>query len=35
MHIKFVATYEAIGQAMWTEKFVPDLRVVDSIERPL
>jgi SPX domain protein involved in polyphosphate accumulation len=24
-----------VGQAMWLNKFVPDLRVVDSIERPL
>jgi hypothetical protein len=23
------------GQAMWLKKFVPDLRVVDNIERPL
>jgi hypothetical protein len=31
----FVACYEAMGQAMWLKKFVPGLRVVDSIERPL
>jgi hypothetical protein len=35
MHAEFVATYEATGQAMWMKKFVPGLRVVDSIERPL
>jgi hypothetical protein len=35
MYTKFVACYEAVGQAMWLKKFVPDLRVVDSIERPL
>jgi hypothetical protein len=35
MYIEFVACYEAVGQAMWLKKFVPGLRVVDSIERPL
>jgi hypothetical protein len=35
MYAEFVACYEAVGQAMWLKKFVPDLRVVDSIERPL
>jgi hypothetical protein len=35
MYAEFVACYEAVGQAMWLEKFVPSLRVVDSIERPL
>jgi hypothetical protein len=33
MHTKFVGTYEATGQAIWMKKFVPELRVVDSIER--
>jgi hypothetical protein len=35
MHAKFVACYEAVGQAMWLKKFVPGLRVIDSIERSL
>jgi hypothetical protein len=35
MYAEFVACYEALGQAMWLKKFVFDLRVVDSIERPL
>jgi hypothetical protein len=35
MYAEFVACYEATGQAMWLKKFVPSLRVVDSIERPL
>jgi hypothetical protein len=35
MYAEFVAWYEATGQVMWLKKFVPDLRVVDSIERPL
>jgi len=34
-NVEFVATYEATGQAIWIKKFVPGLRVVDSIERPL
>jgi hypothetical protein len=35
MYAEFVACYEAVGQTMWLNKFVPDLRVVDNIERPL
>jgi hypothetical protein len=35
MYAEFVACYEDMGQAMWLKKFVPCLRVVDSIERPL
>jgi hypothetical protein len=35
MYVEFVACYEATGQAMWLNKFVPDLKVVDNIERPL
>jgi hypothetical protein len=35
MHVEFVATYEATGHAIWMKKFVPGLRVVDNIERPL
>jgi hypothetical protein len=35
MYVEFVACYEAVGQKMWQKKFVPGLRVVDSIERPL
>jgi hypothetical protein len=35
MYTEFVACYEAVGQTMWLKKFVPDLRVVDSIERSL
>jgi hypothetical protein len=35
IYAEFVACYEAVGQTMWLKKFVPDLRVVDSIERPL
>jgi hypothetical protein len=35
MYAKFIACYEAMGQAIWLKNFVPGLRVVDSIERPL
>jgi hypothetical protein len=35
MHAEFVATYEATRHAIWIKKFVPELRVVDIIERPL
>jgi hypothetical protein len=35
IYAEFVACYEATGQAMWLKKFVPGLRVVDSIERTL
>jgi hypothetical protein len=35
MYAEFVACYEVVGQPIWLKKFVPDLRVVDSIERPL
>jgi hypothetical protein len=35
LYAEFVACYEAVGQAMWLKKFVPGLRVVDKIERPL
>jgi hypothetical protein len=30
-----IACYEATGQVMWLKKFVPDLRVVDCIHKPL
>jgi hypothetical protein len=35
MYTEFVACYEVVEQAMWLKNFVPGLRVVDSIERPL
>jgi hypothetical protein len=35
MYAEFVTCYEATGQEMWLKKFVFDLRVLDSIERPL
>jgi hypothetical protein len=35
MYSEFVGCYEATEQAMWLKKFVPGLRVIDSIERSL
>jgi hypothetical protein len=35
MYAEFIACYEAVGQTMCLKKFVPGLRVVDNIERPL
>ncbi|KAJ1299023.1 hypothetical protein BS78_01G499800 [Paspalum vaginatum] len=35
MYAEFTACFEATGQAMWLKKFVPGLRVIDSIERLL
>ena len=35
MYAEFIACYEASGQANWLKRFIPGLRVVDSIEKPL
>jgi hypothetical protein len=35
MYAKFIACYEATEQALWLKKFIPDLKVVDCISRPL
>jgi hypothetical protein len=35
MYAKFVACYEATGQAIWLKKFVSGLKVIDNIKRPL
>ncbi|KAK1603145.1 hypothetical protein QYE76_007880 [Lolium multiflorum] len=35
MQAEFVACYEATGQAVWLKNFIPELRVIDSISRPL
>jgi hypothetical protein len=35
MYAEFVACYEATGQPEWLKKFVPGLRVIGSIEKPL
>jgi hypothetical protein len=32
---QFVACYEATGQVNWLKKFMPRLKVVDDIHRPL
>ncbi|RLM79074.1 putative gag-pol polyprotein [Panicum miliaceum] len=35
MQAEFVACYEAVEQAVWIKGFIPGLRVVDSISKPL
>jgi LytS/YehU family sensor histidine kinase len=35
MYAKFVACYEATGQVNWLKKFIPGLKVVDSIHTAL
>jgi hypothetical protein len=35
MYVKFVACYEATGQVNWLKKFIPRLKVVDNIHKPL
>jgi hypothetical protein len=35
MQAEFLSCYMAVGQVVWLRKFVPKLRVVDSISRPL
>jgi hypothetical protein len=35
MYAKFVACYEATGQVNWLQKFMPELKVVDDIHKPL
>jgi hypothetical protein len=35
MYAEFIACNEALGQVMWLKKFIPDLRIVDCIRKPL
>ena len=35
MYAEFVTCYEATGQVNWLKKFIPGLKVVDDIHRPL
>jgi hypothetical protein len=35
MYAEFVACYEATWQVNWLKKFIPGLKVVDDINRPL
>jgi hypothetical protein len=35
MYTEFVACYEATGQVNWLKKFIPGLKMVDDINRPL
>ena len=35
MYSKFVASYEATGQVNWLKKFMPGLKLVDDVHKPL
>jgi hypothetical protein len=35
MYVEFVACYKVTGQVNWLKKFMPGLKVVDDIHRPL
>jgi hypothetical protein len=35
MQAEFVACFEATGQAVWLKNFIPGLRMIDSISRPI
>jgi hypothetical protein len=35
MHAEFIACHYTIGHVIWLKKFVPDLRVVDCINKPV
>jgi hypothetical protein len=35
MQAEYVACYEALGQAVWLKNFVPGMKVIDSISRPI
>jgi hypothetical protein len=35
MYAEFIACYEALGQAMWLKIFIPGIRVIVSISKPV
>ena len=35
MQAEFLACYEAVGQAIWLKNFIPGLKVLDNITKPL
>jgi hypothetical protein len=35
MYAEFIACFEATNQMLWLKKFIPDLKVVDCIDKPL
>jgi hypothetical protein len=35
MYAEFIACYEVLEQAIWLKSFIPGLRVIDSISKPL
>jgi hypothetical protein len=35
MYAEFIACFEATNQVLWLKKFIPNLKVVDCIDKPL
>jgi hypothetical protein len=35
MYAEFIACFEATNQVIWLKKFIPDLKVVDCVDKPL
>jgi hypothetical protein len=35
MYAEFISCFEATGKAIWLKKFIPDLKVVDCIDKSL
>jgi hypothetical protein len=35
MYAEFIACFEAMNQVIWLKKFIPDLKVLDCIDKPL
>jgi hypothetical protein len=35
MYAEFIACFEVTNQVLWLKKFVPDLKVVDCIDKPI
>jgi hypothetical protein len=35
MYAEFIACVEATGQVIWLKKFIPDLKMVDCIDKAL
>jgi hypothetical protein len=35
IYAEFIACFEATGQVIWLKKFIPNLKMVDCIDKPL
>jgi hypothetical protein len=35
MYAEFIACFEAMGQAIWLKKFIPNLKMGDCIDKPV